>query len=478
MTGVYGARGDSWEKEAPKKREEQDRIMKHTFEIKDGDLSVEVVNAKEDLQKIYQKALVACASEVTIRGFRRGKAPLEVAQKAIEPKVLNERFLKKVIDLSFKSCIKDDAILDVLRERTFPGTIPSVDLPEPSDGSKVIFTYPLKPWVVKLASYKGIDTKVEKRKVDDKEVDAELSRLALDEAELVPTSEEAKLGDVATLEVKGTINGIERPELQEKAIDLELGTNRFVPGFEEAVKGHREGETLTIPVRLPSNYPDGLSDKDALFTAKILSLKTKKVPTVDDGFATLQGEYPDAKDLADLKKKIAEKLTGDAERDYRNRKYSAVIGKVIQESQFALDEARLKESVISYQKEEDSASLSEQGLDLSTYLKLIQMNEATYEANVWANSLAQLKAQAVARAIREAEKLPAPSTELLDKVARERYGSKDFERYEQAVALSYRTVNKGISDAEVKKLVKDRVGPLVRQAELDQVVDFVVANNK
>lgn len=95
------------------------------------------------------------------------------------------------------------------------GTTPLVDLPEPRDGSIVTFSYPIKPVITKIADYKGIETKVEEKKVDEKAVNDELSRLALNEAELLPTTENAKLGDIATLEVKGSINGIDKPELNE-----------------------------------------------------------------------------------------------------------------------------------------------------------------------------------------------------------------------------------------------------------------------
>ena len=219
--------------------------MEHSFEIKGGDLIVTVKNSKEELQKYYHSALVACCNEVTIRGFRKGQAPLDVASRAVNPEMLNDRFTRKIIDKSFKSYIQDDAIVAAIRENTLNGTTPLVDLPEPRDGSIVTFSYPIKPVITKIAAYKGIETKVEEKKVDEKAVNDELSRLALNEAELLPTTENAKLGDIATLEVKGSINGIDKPELNEKSIDLEIGAHKFVPGFEENVKDHKAGETVS-----------------------------------------------------------------------------------------------------------------------------------------------------------------------------------------------------------------------------------------
>lgn len=452
--------------------------MENSFEIKDGDLIVTVKNAKEELAKYYQRALEGCCSEVTIRGFRKGKAPLDVASKAVDPQMLNDRFTRKVIDESFKSYIKDEKVLEQIKNSTINGTVPSVDLPEPHDGSIVSFIYPVKPIVTKLADYKDIDSKVVEKKVDAKAIDAELSRLALEEAELIPTTEEAKLGDMMTIEVKGSINGIDRPELAEKSIELELGAHKFVPGFEENLKGHKEGDNVSFTVTLPSNYPEGLADKEALFSVKVLGVKEKKVPQIDDEFATVQSTYNDATDLSSLKEKISEKLSKDYATTYRNQKYSVLIQKVMDASEFAIDEKNLKNAIVSIQKRQDEEQVSKQGLDLLTYLKLVGMSEETYENNVYANNLAQLKAAAIAEAIRSGEKMKAPNAKLLAQVAKERFGVDDFAKLKEDMAKSFKEHNPSSSEDQVNEFVADRLEPITKQAELDQVVEFVIANNK
>lgn len=452
--------------------------MEHSFEIKGGDLIVTVKNSKEELQKYYHSALVACCNEVTIRGFRKGQAPLDVASRAVNPEMLNERFTRKIIDKSFKSYIQDDAVVAAIRENTLNGTTPLVDLPEPRDGSIVTFSYPIKPVITKIAAYKGIETKVEEKKVDEKAVNDELSRLALNEAELLPTTESAKLGDIATLEVKGSINGIDKPELNERSIDLEIGAHKFVPGFEENVKDHKAGETVSFTVKLPSNYPDGLADKDALFTVKILSVKTKKIPDLNDEFATVQSEYADAKDLADLKAKIADKLAKDYAKNFRNQKYSVAIQNIMDNSEFAIDEKNLKQTIVAAQKQADEEKIEQQGLDFATYLKLTGISEATYENNVWTNNLNQLKAQAIAKYIRDAEKFAAPSEEEVKATAKDFFGIEDLAKLKENIATSYKGQYPQADDKAINEFVEDRLQPIVSQAELNQVIDFVIANNK
>lgn len=452
--------------------------MENSFEIKDGDLIVTVKNTKEELAKFYQRALEGCCAEVTIRGFRKGKAPLDVASKAVDPQALNDRFTRKVIDESFKSYIKGKEILEQIKEKTINGTVPSVDLPEPHDGSVVCFIYPVKPVVTKLADYKGLDSGVKEQTVDEKAVNGELSRLALEEAELIPTDGEAKLGDMVTIEVKGSINGIDRPELAEKSIELELGAHKFVPGFEENIKGHKSGDSVSFTVTLPGNYPEGLANKEALFSVKVLGVKSKKVPQIDDVFATVQSTYADASDLASLKEKISEKLSKDYSTTYRNQKYSVLIQKVMDASEFAIDEKNLKTTIVNAQRKQDEEQVSRQGLDLPTYLKLIGMSEETYANNVYANNVAQLKAAAIAEAIRSAEKIDAPSAELLAGVAKDRFGVDDYAQLKDNIEKSFKEHNPSASDEEVNEFVLDRLEPIVKQAELDQVVEFVIANNK
>lgn len=452
--------------------------MEHTYELKNGDLVVTVTNSSDEMAKISHKALVSCANEVTIKGFRKGKAPLEVASKAISPDTLNDAFTKKLIDESFKGYIKDEKVVDLIRSKTLEGTVPSVSFVKPNDASVVTFTYPVRPEVTKLAPYTGLDSKAVLRKVDENAVNGELSRLALDEAELLPTSEESKLGDIVNLEIKGTINGIERPELNEKSFDLELGAHKFVPGFEDQIKGHREGETVTFPISLPHNYPEGLADKEATFTVKVLSVKTKKIPSIDDSFATVQSEYEQVQDLKELKEKIQEKLTKDYELQYRYDKYNAIMRQVIDNSTYAIDEKNLRNVIVTQQRKADEQKVQEQGIDLPTYLKLIGMDEATYQKNVWLNNLAQLKASAVADAIAKDAKLPQPSEDTLEKIADETFGMKDFKGFKETLRENYMKTFPKATPEETDAFVSERVSPIVERAKFNQVLDYVVSHNK
>lgn len=450
--------------------------MEHSFEVKGGDLLVTVTNSKEETQKIYQEAIEASAAQITVKGFRKGKAPLSIASRLIDPNALNDRFTRTLIDRDFRSYVKDDALLAVLEEQVPQGVVPSVELPEPRDGSTVVFVYPVRPQVTKLGAYEKLKTEVKAHEVTDADVDAELNRLAQDQADLAPVTDAAADGNYVNCDIKGTINGIEVPSLSEKALDIVVGAKRFIPGFEEKLIGHKTGDDFQVEVDLPDNYPADIANKHAVFAVHVNSVKKKEVPAIDDNLATVQDTYPEAKDLADLKAKIKAGLTEKAQKAYKDQKFSAVISQVIASTEFAIDEPRLKASLVENQRKSDEATLSQQGLDLETYLRLVKMDAQTYANNVYANLLRQLKANAVEKAIYAAAKLPEVTEEEIAKFLGDN-GVKDVEGYKKGLASNYLAHNKKATQAEADLFVKERLSPVVEQLKLNRLSEFVLANN-
>ena len=117
-------------------------------------------------------------------------------------------------------------------------------------------------------------------------------------------------------------------------------------------------------------------------------------------------------------------------------------------------------------------------MDFATYLKLTGISEATYENNVWTNNLNQLKAQAIAKYIRDAEKFAAPSEEEVKATAKNFFGIEDLAKLKENIATSYKGQYPQADDKAINEFVEDRLQPIVSQAELNQVIDFVIANNK
>lgn len=450
--------------------------MEHTYAVKDGDLVVTVSSSKEELSKIEGKAIRSLAQGVTVRGFRKGKAPLELALPLIDKEELNDVFTRKLIDAAFKSYVEDIALLEQIDKSVPVGVVPSVQIPAPKDGSKVIFSYPVKPQVEKLGAYTKIKTGVKKAEVTDKEIQAELAKMAKDLSDLVPVSEPIANGNYANCDIKGSINGIENPTLSEKALDVVVGAKKFIPGFENKLLGHKAGEDLKIEAVLPDNYPADVAGKTAVFNVKINSVKKEEVPAIDDSLATTQDIYPDVKNLAELKEKVKAALVTKNESSFKDQKFGAVITKAVSDSKFVIDEAKLKPLLVENQRKEDEKTLSQQGLDLNTYLRLIKMTKEQYETNVYSNLIARLKVEAVEDAIFKDAKLKEPTPEELAQVAK-KGGIPDLDSFKKDLAKQYLAHNKKASQPEADEFVKEQLDPVYKQAYLDKVVSFVLANS-
>lgn len=451
--------------------------MEHKFVEEKGDLKITVTASNSDMQEIVNKANAFLASQVTIKGFRKGKAPLDIASKFVNPEDLNDRVSRKLVDGAFKNFIADSAIRQILDAKLANGIIPAIDFPKhkANEPVSVLFVYPLKPSIAKLGAYTKLKTTAKKEVVDDKAVEAELKRLANDLADLLPVSEKAEKGDYVNCDLKGSINDIEMPELSEKALDIVIGSNRFIPGFEDQLIGHKNGEDFQIESTLPTNYPENIAGKKAIFKVHVNSVKRKDVPAIDDNFVSLQEEYKDVKTLDELKAKIKESLTKRSEENYKNARLNELIEQILKNTEFVTDEKLLKPMLVDNQKKEDEKTLSAQGLDLKTYLRLANMSEETYATNVYNNLIHGFKLDAVIKAIAIANKLE-PSEEEIAAEAKKQ-GVTDLANLKADLGNGYKKANANATDAEVNGYLEKALEPIVRPLRNNKVFDFLLDNN-
>ena len=193
-----------------------------------------------------------------------------------------------------------------------------------------------------------------------------------------------------------------------KGFDLELGSGRFVPGFEDQCVSHKAGEKFDIALTMPENYPAPLTGKDVVFKVTLNSVKVKEVPEINDEFATtLTGKYV-SKDLAELKSKIKEDLTHNAEESFKNAKINSYLLQIRDASEFVIA-ADYVDLFVQDRIRSDEESINRQGLTLDEYLKLTKTDKTTYENNIKAGVENEIKTQLVYNALAEAEKIPAPT---------------------------------------------------------------------
>ena len=315
---------------------------------------------KEAWKELQDKAFQKLAGNLEIKGFRKGKVPAEIAKKHIDQgSIFNE-----AINLSLQPAFEE-----VLREEKLqPFARPSVDVTKVSDTElQLKFIIVLAP-EVKLGTYKGLGIKKEAVKVEEKEVDEAIEKLLAQNASLVVKDGEAKKGDTVVFDFVGSVDGKEFEGGKAENYSLELGSNQFVPGFEDQLVGHKAGEDVDVNVTFPAQYVPELAGKAALFKCKIHEVKEKVLPTLDEDLLK-DLNIPEVKDEASLreyeKKSLLQQKEGKAQADALNK----VLEEIVAHAEVEIAQEILLEEVDGMKKNMEE-QIKQRGLTLEQYYQI------------------------------------------------------------------------------------------------------------
>lgn len=259
-------------------------------------LNIEVAAA--EVQAAFERALVGVQKQVTIKGFRKGKAPLQTV-RSIYGDRLKQDVIQDIIQTNYVSALREHS-LD-------PVSYPTIEFDPLEDEKNFSFTaeFEIRP-VIKDVKVDGLKVKKEKLEINDKTVHDTLEEIRGNRAEAVPVLEDraAEKGDIAVIDFKGFVDGQELENGAAEGHELELGSNTFIPGFEDGVIGMRVGVTAAVKAQFPEGYHAAhLAGKTAEFQVTLKSLKKKQLPELNDEFAKGLGPY---ESLEALKKNIQE----------------------------------------------------------------------------------------------------------------------------------------------------------------------------
>ena len=323
---------------------------------------VEVIcDLEQQAWKEFQdKAFAKLAANLEVKGFRKGKVPTDIAKKHIDTgSIFNE-----AINLSLQPSFEE-----VLREEKLqPFARPSVDVTKVSDTElQLKFIIVLAP-EVKLGAYKGLGIKKEAVKVEEKEIDAEIEKLVAQNASLIVKEGEAKKGDTVVFDFVGSVDGKEFEGGKADNYSLELGSNQFVPGFEDQLVDHKAGEDVEVNVTFPTQYVPELAGKKALFKCKIHEVKEKVLPKLDEDLIK-DLNLPDVKDEVGLrefeKKALLQQKEGKAQSDALNK----VLDEIVTHAQVEIAQEILMDEVEGMKKNMEE-QIKQRGLTLEQYYQI------------------------------------------------------------------------------------------------------------
>ncbi|HMU11900.1 trigger factor [Candidatus Saccharibacteria bacterium] len=336
--------------------------MKHTRkDVSESKIEYQITVAAEDVAKHHRAAVSKLARDVKVAGFRAGHVPPEVAEKHIDPSALADESVNRAINGALVELIELDQI-QLLDQ-------PDISVTKFVPGQTLEFkaTVEIVP-PVKLADPAKLKTKKSAVKIDADEVDEVINRIRNDAAEKVTIKRAAESGDEAIINFDGKDKdgkSIEGAKGDDYA--LKLGSNSFIPGFEEGIVGHKAGDIFDLPLVFPKDYgAKHLAGAKVNFHIEVKEIKEIKLPELDDTFAA--SIAPDFKTVDDLKKDIRSELETRAAYDVEQKFKDDLLDELTEKSKVPTPEILVTDQLTSLERN-FAQNLMYRGMTVEQYLE-------------------------------------------------------------------------------------------------------------
>lgn len=363
------------------------------------ELTVEASKFDEAMKKVYFKS----AKYFNIPGFRKGKAPMKMVEKYYGNEIFYEDTFNEVAPEALEEAVKENNLEVVSR--------PDIEVSQIGKGQDLIFTAVMqtKP-EAKLGKYKGIEIKKVEYTVSDEDVQHELEHRQEHNARLVSIEDRpVESKDTAVIDFEGFVDGVPFEGGKAEGHELEIGSNTFIPGFEDQIIGMKIGEEKDINVTFPEEYfSKDLAGKEATFKVKVNEIKKKELPELDDEFAKDVSEFDT---LEELKNSIKEKLEKDNSQKQKYETEDAVIKAVCENIEVDIPSGMVESEIDNMMKDIETR-LSYQGLKLDQYLNLVNKTETDMRKEYEPQAQEAVKSRLMLEAVIKAENIEVAEEEI------------------------------------------------------------------
>lgn len=418
-----------------------------------GEITFEIETDK--IKEGLEKAFLKVKKDLTVPGFRKGKVSRQVFNRMYGEESLYEDALNILLPEAYEKALEE--------VKVSPVDQPDINI----DSLEKDSTWVLKAKVtlqpeVELGDYKGLTVPKQSRRVTKKDVEDSLEAKRQQQAELVLKEDEAAVsGDTVIIDFEGKVDGVAFDGGKSENYTLELGSNSFIPGFEDQLVGHKAGEDVDVTVTFPEDYQaEDLRGKEAIFAVKVHEVKGKELPEMDDEFAKDVDEEVNTLEELQAKTKDQIKETKDA-----------AAKEAIQDAaiELAVDNAKVDEipnsmieEDVHRQMDQYLANMQQQGIDTKMYFQLTGTSEDDLHKQFEEGAERRVKTNLVLEAIVAAEKIEPSEEEVSSEISNlaEQYGME-----EDAVrsALSDDMVK---HDIAIKKVVDELADSAVEEAKM------------
>lgn len=379
--------------------------MKATWTLNEKSNGVLRVSLEGEVwTKAQAKALKKLAQKSEIKGFRKGKAPMDQVKKTVGDRELWLNAVEELAQEALEFGMKETNALPISR--------PELGVDQLSaDAATLTFTYDVKP-EVKLGQYKDLGIKKDKVKVTKKDVDAKVEELRHQFAELVlKETGKVEAKDTAVIDFEGFKNDVAFEGGKGENYSLEIGSNSFIPGFEEAVIGMETGETKDIPLTFPETYhATDLAGQEVVFKVKVNEIKTKQLPEVNDDFAKTVNHH-NTETMKDLLEHLEAHLREDKEAEAEEKFTNAVLTKVVDGATLDIPASLIAEET-DRMVEDFAARLKQQGFSMEQFSQITGQTEAQLREQMTPDATGKVKVRLVLDAIANTENLSATDDEI------------------------------------------------------------------
>lgn len=376
-------------------------IVKNVEKKEKNTVSFSVEVDRDEFEEAVQSAYLKNKKKVNVPGFRNGKAPRMVIEGMYGASVFYDDAVDEISSKAFEFAVKEENFETVGR--------PGITNYNVSD-EKVLtidFEAGLYPEVT-LGQYKGIEAPCEDVNMTDADVDAYIDEIRKRNARQITVERAAELGDTVVIDYDGYLDGVRFDGGKAEGTNLELGSNSFVPGFEEQVVGMKAGDEKELNITFPENYHEGLAGKAVVFKVKVHEVNKMELPEVDDEFTKDVSEFDK---LEDYRAAIMEQLVAKRKRAVEDDFGYNVLEKAVENMSCEIPDAMIEERMQVMANEYDR-NLMARGMRLEEYLRMSGMDPVSFQNMIRPQAEAQVKTDLLLAAVAKAENIEVTEEEL------------------------------------------------------------------
>lgn len=401
--------------------------MNVTVERVENEATLKITAPAAEVNAGYKKAVQKIADQANIPGFRKGKAPRAIIEMHYGKEAVKQEAFEIVANKAYSEALDQEKLIPVSDPKVEESTF------EEGKDMELNIKVTLKP-EPELGEYKGLHVEKKEVEVTDEQVDAQIKDMMGRDAKMVVAEEGAVIekGDFAIIDFAGTVDGEPFSGGEGKGYPLEVGSNSFIPGFEDQLVGLSKGDSTDVEVTFPEDYfVKDLAGKEAIFKVNIQDVKRKELPELNDEYVASKTDFKTVEELrANYKERMQKAAEANAKAEYEHE----LIDLAVANAKFSVPEIMIEDK-ISQMVEEMKMSLESRKMSLDMYMQYTGLDMAKIRENQRPVAEENVKTDLVLDAIAKAEDIQVDMADVDAEIA--------------AISAQH-----GASPEEVKKIIK------------------------